>query len=246
MIIESKENKLIKYAKKLQDKKFSKTEQKTLVESPKIVKELLDICKVDYLLVAEKFLREFDNFDKVKVYTISDSVIKYLSQTETSTGVFAVVKLPDKINSIENKLLILDNIQDPTNYGSICRSAVAFGFKTIIDINCTYAYSPKVTRCSMGNNFKCNIIQMDYESLFNFCESNNIELICCDMSGKDIKNSRPTSDKFAIIIGNEGNGVSEILRNKVTQIISIPMDSNVESLNASVSAGIVMYNYKDF
>jgi len=243
MLIISKDNKIIKYAKKLLDKKFSKKEKKTLVESPKIINELQGFLDIECILVSEKYQDLYIN-NKNKVYIISEQIVNYLSQTETTTGVFAIVNIAQK-DFDNNQYLILDNIQDPTNYGAICRSAVAFGFNNIFDINSTYAYSPKVTRCSMGNNFKCNIKPFDYNSLIEYCNSNQIELICCDMNGKDIKITRPASDKFAIIIGNEGNGVSEVLKQHATQIISIPMNNNVESLNASVSAGIVMFNYKD-
>ena len=114
----------------------------------------------------------------------------------------------------------------------------------IYSINSCYAYSPKVIRCSMGNVFKLNIIDLNYDEFDKIVREEKIELVCCDMMGKVIENSRPNSNKFAIIIGSEGGGVSQNLRKMATSTISIPMQNGVESLNASVSAGIIMYYYK--
>lgn len=244
MIIESKDNKIVKYAKKLESKKFAISEGKTLIESPKIILELLEAgFNIDYIFMAKgKDLCNFAEY-KSKIVYISDTVVKYLSQTETSTGVFAIVSTPNSINKLSDKIVILDNIQDPTNYGTICRSALAFGFTTILDINCCYPYSSKVTRCAMGNNFKLNIIKCSCQDIEKIKKENNLEIFCCDMNGKDVKNSRPNGAKFAIIIGNEGNGVSKELTELADSTISIPMSDKVESLNASVSAGIIMYTF---
>ena len=243
MIIVSRDNKLIKYAKKLQDRSFSSSEGKTLVESPKIIKELLDNRCIEVETVFTTNLDDIDVVTEAKIYQISDTVAKYLAQTESTTGVFAIVKIPNKKGICKDKFVVLDNIQDPANYGAIIRSAVAFGYTQILDINCCYAYSNKVTRASMGNNFKVNITKVDIDDIVHLLESGDVDLICCDMNGNDIKNSRPSKAKFGIIIGNEGNGVSKDLRKLATKTVCIPMQNGVESLNASVSAGIIMYNY---
>ncbi len=242
MIIESKDNKLIKYAKKLQDRDFSQKEGKTLVESPKIIKELCDMGLVETVMVSVD--AKFDHKGKFDSVTISSSVAKYLSQTETTTGVFAIVTIPKYEVNFQHidRFLILDNIQDPNNLGSIMRSAVAFGYETILCINCTYAYSSKVARCSMGNNFKCKVVKTTYDDIAKLSKEIKCDIICCDMNGISIENSRPNKDKFGIIIGNEGNGVADELRKISTMTIAIPMMGGVESLNASVSAGIIMYN----
>ena len=142
MIIESKNNKIIKYAKKLQDKKFSNNENKTLVESPKIIKELILQGLVESVIIQYDISGEIEiNDSNIQKFLISKNIAQYLSQTETSTGVFAIVRIPKIASNIEySRFLVLDNIQDPTNYGAICRSAVAFGYTTILDINCTYAF----------------------------------------------------------------------------------------------------------
>ena len=242
MVIDSKDNKLVKYVKRLQDNKFANKECKTLVESPKIVAELMQAGIVDTILVSANYPRLEEVISgPSKVVQISDRISKYIAQTETSTNIFAIVNLSISKHTIGNKILILDTIQDPNNYGAICRNAAAFGFDTILDINCCFAYSNKVTRCSMGNNFKLNIIKSSYSDVERIKKEENLQIFCCDMNGKDIKKTRPKCDKFAIIIGNEGNGVADDLVSIADETISIPMQNDVESLNASVSAGIIMY-----
>ncbi|MBE5735066.1 MAG: RNA methyltransferase [Clostridiales bacterium] len=245
MYISSKDNKIIKYVTKLILPKYSKIEGKTLVESPKIISELLDANMVEYILVTDRNRHNMVlSKAKCDVIDISDSVMRVLSTTETSTGIFAVVKLPQKVTEYGDKSIILDGIQDPSNLGAIIRSAVAFGYNTIFTINSCYAYSPKVIRSSMGTIFKVNMVDVSYDEVERYADINNVALICCDMNGKSIENTRPKADKFAIIIGSEGGGVSDRLRRLATTTISIPMQNGVESLNASVSAGIIMYYLK--
>ncbi len=247
-MLESKDNKLIKLAKAVQTRKYSEQEKLAFVESPKIINELINCgFVIKYLFVTNEAREKYSNIcDRVSnVNCISNFLAKNIKDTETSTNIFALVdisNMPKTIGAANDKWLILDNIQDPNNMGAIIRSAVAFGYTNIINIDSTYIYSPKVTRCSMGYNYKVNIKSMDYNSTIAWAKSNNIELITCDMNGKNIKNSRPTSNKFAIIIGNEGNGVSNCLREAADNCVSIPMLNGVESLNASVSASIVMFN----
>ena len=247
MLIESKDNKIIKYIIKLQDVKYSIIENKTLVESPKLIIDLINNgIEIDYILISSDIKDKYLDygFDKYKIIEITPKLAKLVSNTETTTGVFAVVSIP-KNKKLNSNYLVLDNLQDPSNLGAILRSAVAFNFKNVILINSCYPYSMKVSRSSMGNNFKCNLIKMQIEELFKFIKEDNIHLISCDINGNDIKNSRPTKNNFAIIIGNEGRGISKELKDASNEIIKIPMDVTVESLNASVSAGIIMYHYNN-
>ncbi len=226
--------------------KYSRLEGKTLVESPKIIAEMqsLGLCETIFIADANRFV-DVVTRAQCDVYEISDSVAKHLAQTETTTGIFAIVRLPQHTDAYGEKVVILDGIQDPSNFGAICRSAAAFGYNTIVAINSCYAYSPKVVRTSMGTVFRLNIVEdMSYDDIEMYTKSHEIELICCDMTGISIENSRPKSSKFGIIIGSEGRGVSARMRSIATTTISVPMTNGVESLNASVSAGIIMFYLK--
>ena len=117
---------------------------------------------------------------------------------------------------------------------------MAFDFKSIIMVNGVYPYSAKVVRSSMSYVFDINIISYNTTQLVDFLTENNYNLICADMSGKDLKKFK-SPDKMALVIGNEGNGVSDELRKLAKDVVKIPMANGVESLNAAVSASIIMY-----
>jgi len=250
MIIESKDNKIIKYCLKLQDSKFSNQESKALVESPKVIKDIIDNnIPIEYILSTSTAYNKYNNlinFNNYQRFEISDKLANLISDTETTTGIFAVVNTKsDYILPNNKKLLVLDNLQDPSNLGAIFRSAVAFDFNNIVLINCCHPYSMKVTRTSMANNFKCNIWKTNKETFIKYAKDSNLHLISCDMNGNNIKNSRPNFNNFAIIIGNEGQGISKELQSVSNETIKIPMNDCVESLNASVSAGIIMFHYNN-
>ena len=119
------------------------------------------------------------------------------------------------------------------------RSALACNFKQIFVINSVDEFSPKVIRASMGNQFKLNIVHIntdDFQTLFA-----GAKLYTASMEGKDIFKIQNFDKNVGVVIGNEGNGVSARVKSLVKNTISIPMQNGVESLNASVSASIIMY-----
>ena len=119
------------------------------------------------------------------------------------------------------------------------RTAAACNFKQIYTINCVDVYSPKVLRASMGNQFKLSITSIEYneiEKLFS-----NAKIYAMDMNGRNIFEIDKFEQNVGFVIGNEGNGISNEIKSKIKNHLSIPMKNNVESLNASISASIVMY-----
>lgn len=242
-MITSRENNLIKYCAQIKDKKFSRKEGFCLVESYKIVKELIEKNLVTHLFFTQE--KEY-LFEKININKdiISSSIAKYLSDTMTTDGVFALCKIPKYTPKIHNRFLILDTIQDPTNMGAIIRSACAFGFDQIFSLNCVYPYTQKCIRCSMGQIFNVNFVESNYENLIKFKNENNIKFVCADMNGLELSKFEHTNENIGLIIGNEGQGVSDIMRENADYFVSIPMKNGVESLNASVSASIIMYYLK--
>lgn len=242
-MITSKDNKLIKYCLSIKQKKYSKLEKVCLVETYKVVKELLNTGLVKNILVEEDKVDLFQDVN-VNIDVISKNISKLLSDAMTSDGVFAVCQIPENHNVKFDRCLILDSIQDPSNIGAIIRSARAFGFDTIFAINSVYPYTFKCIRSSMSYIFAINYIDTNIDEILKIKSKNNIKIVCADMSGKDIQKTNFADENIAIVIGNEGNGVSKELRNISDYTVSIPMKNNVESLNASVSASIFMYNLK--
>ena len=239
-MVTSKDNELIKKCIDLQNKKYSRLENKCLVESVKLVKEVYEKGLVEVVLVTKQKLELVSNF-KCKIEIINDKLAKHISSTVTTDGVFAIAKLPNSNQVNYKKCLVLDRIQDPSNLGAIIRSACAFGFDTIFTINSVYPFTPKAIRSSMGYVFNVNFVEVDYNKLEEIKSNNNIKFYAADMGGEIIDDIQLGSENIALIIGNEGQGIDKDLRKIADEIVAIPMQNNVESLNASVSASIIMY-----
>lgn len=243
-MITSKSNELIKKCLQIKQKKYSKQLGLCLVESLKLVKELDEKGLTQTILVVESKYNLFSN-SKTRVEIVSDTVASLLSDAVTTDGVFAICKILNSSNIDYSKCIILDRIQDPTNIGAILRSACAFGYNTIFAIDSVYPYSFKSIRSSMGNIFNVNYIDIKLDDLIKLKSLHNIDFVVADMNGEDLSSFQKDSNKnIAIVIGNEGQGVSDEILKVSDKIVSIPMQNDVESLNASVSAGIIMYVLK--
>jgi len=243
-MITSKDNDIIKLALKIKEKKHSKSLKLAFCETIKIVTELYAKKLLKHILVREDKLPLVKDFDNVKIDVISNKISELLSDTVTTDGVFAICNIPTSRDIDYSKCLILDGLQDPTNIGAIIRSANAFGYNTIFAINSVYPYTTKCIRASMGYIFDINYIDISYEGLLDLKKNDNITIMSADMGGITVDNLQKDYKNFAIVIGNEGNGVSDKLIELSDKVVSIPMENNVESLNASVSAGILMYLLK--
>ena len=240
-LITSKDNNVIKLIMQIKQKKFSREKNLCLVETFKIVKELYAKGLLAHIIVSEDKFHLLKDFNNIKIDIIKNSLCSYISDSMTSDGVFGICKLPNNTTVDYSKCLILDGIQDPSNVGDIIRSANAFGYKTIFAINSVYPYSFKCIRSSMGYIFDINYIETSYDELLKIKNEYNISFISADMNGDNVDDFDQKFDQFALIIGNEGNGVSDKLSGICDKTLSIPMQNGVESLNASVSAGVLMY-----
>lgn len=246
-IISSVDNKMIKEARSLNDKKFRRNLGKFLVDGEKLVNEV--VCgagEVDKIFVDSTKLSDFDyilsKFNG-RVVPVTSKVMASLSETNTPQGIIAEVFMREtgEFNPEQSEpILILDRIQDPGNMGTIIRTATATGFHTIVLIDCTDAFSPKVIRSSSGGVFYLDIFRMSQEEIANYCKVHNIELLVADMAGENVFDSQINPKNFALVIGNEGQGVSKFFKEN-GRIISLPMKPVMESLNAGVSASVLMY-----
>ena len=242
-MISSKNNELIKFCNQIKQKKHSKQSGFCFVESLKVVNDLSKKGLITTILSVES---KFDQIKKlgVKVEIISNDIVEYLADSITSDGVFGICKIAETQNIEYKKCLVLDRIQDPANLGAIVRSACAFGYNTIFTIDSVYPYSFKAIRSSMGYVFSVNFIDVDYEQLVDLKKKYNLDFYVADMNGSNIEYVQKPTNNFAIVIGNEGQGVDSRLFEISDNTVSICMQNNVESLNASVSAGIIMYILK--
>ena len=243
MILTSKNNPLIKETASLKDKKARKSLGMFLVEGVKMVNEAKECgLEIDRVFIAQDTNIAVD-FDEEKTVYVSFDVMKFLCDEKTPQGVVCRVKIPSyTLQKPTGACLVLDGVADPKNMGAIIRTANASGYKEIyLTDDCTDPYSPKSVRASMSGVFFTKIYQGTREEILQKLE--NTPILVADMQGENIF-SYDAPERFALVIGNEGNGVSQLLRENANGVVKIPMQSTQESLNASVSAGILMYLLK--
>jgi TrmH family RNA methyltransferase len=178
-------------------------------------------------------------------YVMKDGDFVKLADTRHPQGVLAVVRQREySVSDLPegNLYIILDAIQDPGNLGTIIRTAEAAGAASVImNKGCADIYSPKVVRSTMGSIFRVPFIYTDNpEEAVNMIKKAGATVYAAALEGESILEKR-FEDKRAFIIGNEGNGISEDVLKLADKTVSIPMAGKVESLNAAVSAAILMY-----
>lgn len=236
MVYTSTDNKTIKNLKKLRIKKYRDQEKMFLIEGEHLVLEAYKQGLLKTLIIKEdsKF-----NVDVETMY-VSDNVLKYLSDLETPTVIGVCEKIEEK--ELGNKILILDDIQDPGNLGTIVRSAVAFNFDTIVlSSNTVDLYNSKVIRASQGMLFNINIIKRNLLDFIITLKKEQYKIYATKVNGGKSLKSVEISKKFAIIMGNEGAGVKEEILNLADQYLYIEMNSLCESLNVGVATSIILY-----
>ncbi len=242
-VISSKDNEQIKYIKKLKDKKFRDETNEYIVEGIKLVREAIEEAVNIKTIVVCEDCEYTESFEQSLLYEIAKYNCIYvtkklfLSITDVINpqGILAVVEKGDSIDKIDYKediILALDGIQDPGNLGTILRTA-----------DSADPYNPKVVRSTMGAIFRMNIITTDnLAKTLQMIKKHKFEVVATsldtDKSVYDIK-----YNKKVIIIGNEAKGVSKEIQDLADQRVKIPMLGKTESLNASVAASIMIYEY---
>ena len=222
--------------KNLKDKKFKKDNGLFIVEGNKFCRDLLNSnIEIVYTITNDKNLKGFPNIE-----VVSDKMLSSLATTKTNQEIICVCKVRKfEISSIGNSL-ILDNLQDPGNVGTLVRSAMAFGFDDIYLVGGADPYSEKVIRSSAGTILNARLHIIDFETIKNNKDKIAKNFIVADMVGESINEIHLPKSRFAVIIGNEGQGVSDEFVNWSNTKISIPMRAGVESLNAGVAGSIIM------
>lgn len=238
-MIDSVNNEKIKYFKKLRDKKYILEEKKYIVESEHLVEEAY---KSDLLL--EVITSKSDTNYDVKTTLVSEKVLKSISLLPSAPNIMGVVKYKEGNEIVGNKIVLLDNVQDPGNVGTIIRSALAFNVDTVILSNDSVnLFNDKMIRSSEGTIFKMNVIKMDLRSAIEKIHSLGIKVYYADMNGTiDLDNAK--INDYALVLGSEGKGISDYIKELSDESINIPMNNLCESLNVSVTGGIIMYKFR--
>ena len=218
MKITSMHNDLVKFWVSLKNKKVRDKERKFIVEGDHLIDEARKNNLIEYVI---------------------SCVDEISNQQSISYNVAVVNFIPE--DAINGNILILDNLQDPGNLGTIIRSATAFNINTIIlSDDSVDLYNPKVVRATEGMIFNLNIIRRDLSEIIPVLKNLGYKLIGTDVKkGMDVRNIR--KENVAIVIGNEGSGMKNETKNMCDEFINIKMMETCESLNAGVAASIIMY-----
>ena len=241
MLITSINNQTIKELDKLKQKKYRDLKQKFLIEGEHLVEEAEKSGVLEKIILLEN--SEYPS--KLEKIYVSKNVMKKLSSLDTPPNIIGVCKMLSR-KELGKKVLLLDDIQDPGNLGTIIRSSVAFNVDSIVmSLNTVDLYNPKVIRSTQGMIFKINLIKDDLGQVIEKLKSKNIPIYTTNVNGgENIKNINST-DSYGLIMGNEGNGVKDEISALADRKIYIPMNSKVESLNVSVAASILLYELGD-
>lgn len=222
--------------KNLKDKKFKRENNLFIVEGNKFCADLLNSdIEIIYTITSDKNLKSFPN-----ICVVSEKMLSSLATTKTNQSIICVCKIKKYDLSSVGNCLILDNLQDPGNVGTLVRSALAFNFNDIYLVGGADPYSEKVIRSSAGTILKARLHICDFETIKQNKKQIANSFIVADMDGENINKIKLNKNKVAVIVGNEGQGVSDEFLNIADTKISIPMTSKVESLNAGVAGSIIM------
>lgn len=238
MEITSPNNPQVKYIKQLQLKKYRDREKCFVVEGEHLVLEAIKHQAVKKVYVLEgydtsKLLCDFT--------TVSIDVMTKMSELKCAPSMLALCKHLEFSDKVTKNVLILDSVQDPSNVGALVRSAVAFGFDIIyINEQCADCYNSKVIRASQGAIFTIPIVLVDIKSVIQQLKAENFEVYTTSLKGSSLKNIKIENEKIALILGNEGKGVSHDVAALATSSIRIDI-KDVESLNVAVAGSIIMY-----
>lgn len=230
--------KVLQIKKLLSSKSFREQEGKFVAEGANIVKDIPN-DRILQLYFTEETFCKYENIAKKSnnITLVTDKVMSAISDTKTPSGVLAVCSIKAPMVKSCGNSIVLDNLQDPGNAGTILRTAVACGISDIYCYgDCVDLFSPKVVRSSMGGIFYVNVKKITTKNQL------DAKLYVLDMNGENLFEMKKNQEKFALLVGNESNGVSQVMKNQADKIISLPMSKNMESLNAGVSLSIALYH----
>ena len=240
MIITSLENEKIKNYSKLKEKKYRDITNTFIVEGFHLVQEAFKRGIIVEIISLEDVFIPFDN----PVTLVTKEVMKKLTMLDSQIDIIAICNKITPRMELGNKILILDQIQDPGNLGTIIRSSKAFGVDSILlGEGSVDLYNSKVLRSTQGVIFHINIVTCDLCDKINELKKNGYPILVTNvLDGEDIRKiDNNIKDKYALIMGNEGNGVSMEISQLADKKIFIDMDSDVESLNVAIATSILLY-----
>lgn len=245
----SRDNRLIKLALKLKQKKYREEENRYLIEGIRFIEEGIKAGTVEHIFYSSKLL-DTRGSERIigkheSIHEVEPSILKELCDTENPQGVVAIaVKSDCTLDSISGDFLVItDGIQDPGNMGTIVRTCHAAGASALIVLKgCVDIYNSKTLRSTMGSIFNIPIIFMDsFEELSNILKQKEFKIYAASLDTESYIYDCNFKDKTAIVIGNEANGIPEAHMAFCTDKIKIPITETSESLNAAIAGAVIIF-----
>ena len=244
-MITSKQNQYVKLIRELRTKKGRNEHKKLVIEGKKTILDCKKLkVKFDYILYDNTAKDFVENLD-ISKYEVSKEILNSISCHITPQGVMAVVEQPKLANEKPTtNFIVLDGLQDSGNIGTILRTAMATEFNRVILIDCADVFSEKVVNSSMTAVFNLEIQKVNRDEFVKVFKNWDLPLFVADLQGENALHLSSNYGIIGLVIGNEGNGISKELKSIATNVITLPMNEKIESLNAGVSAGVLMYILK--
>lgn len=250
-IVSSSDNPTVKLYSKLSKSKKARSENGMFVlEGIRLCMDAVRTGNTEIILTVKTALDRLSLEEEGyggRVIIITDEIAGRLSDTRTTQGVFAICKIPEKkdiqqIITSGRRYIVLDGLQDPANIGTIIRTADAVGIDAVIICGCCDLYNPKVIRGTMGSIFRIAVTETEFSEVMECFGKKNVPTFAAVVD----KNAKSLTDcdfsaGGAVIIGNEGNGLSEGDASRCNEKMTIKMHGNIESLNAAMAAGIIAW-----
>lgn len=247
-MITSLQNDRVKLAHALQTQaKTRRKEGKIALEGTRLVQDAYERGghRPDFILYeperADKGLIDMLERQRVNLFPVSAEVMKHLTATEQPQGVVAIFPMPAvTLPPNPTRVLILDDIRDPGNLGTILRTAAAAGVQAaLLSPGCVDAYNPKVLRSGVGAHFRIAIAELSWQDIAAYCRETTVYL--ADMEGDVAYDAADWSAAWSLVIGNEAHGASEAAVKLADKRVYIPMVENAESLNAAIAAAVILF-----
>jgi TrmH family RNA methyltransferase len=255
-IIRSRENNRIKLVRSLNSRKNREDEGAFVVEGMKFVREALkENSEIEFILISEGVMGRNETdlildelyLKDIVFYVCEEKIFDNTADTINSQGILAVVKKHryDLENVLKESRFIVfcDRIQDPGNLGTIIRTADAFGpASVVLNRGCVDAYNQKVVRATAGAVFRVPIVtDCEDEEIIASLKEAGFKIISSVVESEYSFNEMEKAERICVVIGNEGQGVSKYITDNSEMSITIRMTGRAESLNASIAAGIIIY-----
>ncbi|MBP2623416.1 TrmH family RNA methyltransferase [Streptococcus oricebi] len=240
--ISSKANPLIKRVKKLHQKKYRKSSY--LIEGWHLFEEAVaagaEILHIFALKEYEERLQAFP-----QLILVSPEILADLAKSKTPQGVVAELALPEAAlpQQVQGRYLFLEDVQDPGNVGTMIRTADAAGWTAVfLSENSADPYNLKTLRSMQGSHFHLPIYQVKTLELLQLAREQQLEVLASTLAADSIPYQKiKEKESFILVMGNEGQGISQLVAKEANQLVHIPMKGQAESLNVAVAAGILIF-----